>query len=288
MTLQPETKTDSQAKAVPLPTFQPPKAQTAFGAKIRAAARMAKAAFLPSEAKESTTDETVDDVFASAKLLATPSFTSAGQGAVQTWDPATGQFITEEIPEEIAEEFKRKPDLNLEDYQQRVLLAQLHDKKRRLQQQQEERERQRRKLEREEMAKQKQEELLQEQRSISAVLESYAQELGEASTKNQSPAGPGPAGLAPIQVPQPETPQGLPQEPPMTTELQAGFQAQAQFLMQAQQLAALQTALNASSPGFGLGVASPVALSPALAHLGLASQIYAWMAGAQVAGNSSW
>lgn len=98
MTLRPETKTDSQAKAlgcdvtsnqnpflnfnflfqcvtsnfnwwkssfnsfegfwfqtafqaVPLPTFQPPKAQTAFGAKIRAAARMAKAAFLPSEAK---------------------------------------------------------------------------------------------------------------------------------------------------------------------------------------------------------------------------------------------
>lgn len=41
------------------------------------------------------------------------------------------------------------------------------------------------------------------------------------------------------------------------------------------------------SPGFGPGVASPVApvaLSPALAHLGLASQIYAWMAGAQVAG----
>lgn len=38
-------------QAVPLPTFQPPKAQTAFGAKIRAAARMAKAAFLPSEAK---------------------------------------------------------------------------------------------------------------------------------------------------------------------------------------------------------------------------------------------
>lgn len=37
------------------------------------------------------------------------------------------------------------------------------------------------------------------------------------------------------------------------------------------------------SPGFGPGVASPVA-SPALAHLGLASQIYAWMAGAQVAG----
>lgn len=79
MALRPETKTDSQAKAfgcdvnfllfqlmkiiqlvrrvwtafqaVPLPTFQPPKAQTAFGAKIRAAARMAKAAFLPSEAK---------------------------------------------------------------------------------------------------------------------------------------------------------------------------------------------------------------------------------------------
>ena len=81
---------------------------------------------------------------------------------------------------------------------------------------------------------------------------SARQELGEASTKNQSPAGPGPAGLAPIQVPQPETPQGLPQEPPMTSELQAAFQAQAQFLMQAQQLAALQTALNASRLGQSL------------------------------------
>ncbi|CAE6916990.1 Chek2, partial [Symbiodinium sp. KB8] len=48
------------------------------------------------------------------------------------WDPATGQFVSEPIPDDILQSFKKEKDLKLEDYQERVLMAQLAEKKRRL------------------------------------------------------------------------------------------------------------------------------------------------------------
>lgn len=267
----PETKPTPETDQVQdLAEFHLPKAQTAFGAKIRAAARMAKAAVLPEKAK--APEESAEPL---ASVDPVPGEGVEGmegvEGAVQTWDPATGQFITEEIPSEIAEEFKRKPDLNLEDYQQRVLLAQLHDKKRRLQQQQEERERQRRKLEREEAERQKE---LEQQRSISAVLESYAQEMGEAPRAREALSEREPVEVGAVSATNANA-----------TNLQA---VQAQFLLQAQQLQQLQQfqqfqqlqqlaaqhAIARPAPAPLLGVVP----DPAAAHLGLASQIYAWMA----------
>eukprot|EP00439_Symbiodinium_sp_Y106_P081837 s498_g20.t4 len=78
------------------------------------------------------------------------------------WDPATGQFVSEPIPDDILQSFKKEKDLKLEDYQERVLMAQLAEKKRRLEYQKEEAER-RVRMKKIEEEQAKQQELLRQQ-----------------------------------------------------------------------------------------------------------------------------
>ncbi|CAJ1449869.1 unnamed protein product, partial [Effrenium voratum] len=225
-----------------------PKALTPSGAKARAEARRAKAKAHVEE--ESVFDDVLPEVVVEAPA----------EGASLTWDPATGQFRQEEIPAEIVEEFRRKPDFNLEDYQERVLMAQLQEKKRRLQQQQEERERRRRRLE---------EEAQRRERVMANALASYVQEAVPLST----PPDPGEAAMEPVEPKPPEPPQP-PQDPQLQTQLlQAhALQLHAWGQLQAQQLAAWAL-LQSRDP-------AAAGASPLAQHLGLAAQIHAWMAGA--------
>ncbi|CAK9001629.1 unnamed protein product [Durusdinium trenchii] len=251
---------------------------TAEGAKARAVARMAKS---QTKANTKEDEDLEEDQVHEVDVLKGPN--EVGEGAF-TWDPATGQFVREEIPADIAEEFRRKP-LNLEDYQQRVLMAQLQDKKRRLQQQQEERDRQRQKLE-----KQQEQERLQAQREqqLTRVLESYAQESPpDASGPGLEHAG---AQVPPLLVPHDATNVDqltLLQSAQAAHAAQVAQAAQIQqqaFRLQVQQLAALHGVLNAARHAAHPSVQNHnwqmPGVTPGMAqHLGLASQIYSWMAG---------
>ncbi|CAK9002125.1 unnamed protein product [Durusdinium trenchii] len=251
---------------------------TAEGAKARAVARMAKS---QTKANTKEDEDLEEDQVHEVDVLKGPN--EVGEGAF-TWDPATGQFVREEIPADIAEEFRRKP-LNLEDYQQRVLMAQLQDEKRRLQQQQEERDRQRQKLE-----KQQEQERLQAQREqqLTRVLESYAQESPpDASGPGLEHAG---AQVPPLLVPHDATNVDqltLLQSAQAAHAAQVAQAAQIQqqaFRLQVQQLAALHGVLNAARHAAHPSVQNHnwqmPGVTPGMAqHLGLASQIYSWMAG---------
>eukprot|EP00930_Biecheleria_cincta_P020919 TRINITY_DN15615_c1_g1_i3.p1 TRINITY_DN15615_c1_g1~~TRINITY_DN15615_c1_g1_i3.p1 ORF type:complete len:570 (+),score=130.52 TRINITY_DN15615_c1_g1_i3:223-1932(+) len=94
----------------------------------------------------------------------------------RVWDPATGQLVEEDVPDDIKELFQKKEEkLNLEDYQQRGLLFQLAEKRRMLQKKQEEQsEQQRRNIQHEQDA------WLQQQRQqsqVSTEVESARQQL---------------------------------------------------------------------------------------------------------------
>ncbi|CAE7375844.1 unnamed protein product [Symbiodinium necroappetens] len=114
------------------------------------------------------------------------------------WDPATGQFVSEPIPDDILQSFKKEKDLKLEDYQERVLMAQLAEKKRRLEYQKEEAER-RVRMKKIEEERAKQQELLRQQQppqpqshrpphdSVLGALLAYetAEALGAAAQKTE-------------------------------------------------------------------------------------------------------
>eukprot|EP00931_Biecheleriopsis_adriatica_P097350 TRINITY_DN7110_c0_g1_i1.p1 TRINITY_DN7110_c0_g1~~TRINITY_DN7110_c0_g1_i1.p1 ORF type:complete len:782 (+),score=211.84 TRINITY_DN7110_c0_g1_i1:318-2348(+) len=79
--------------------------------------------------------------------------------AAKVWNPATGEYIEEEVPDDIKELFrKEEKKLDLEDYQQRGLLHQLAEKKRQLQMKKEEKERQEREKARQELLMKQQKE----------------------------------------------------------------------------------------------------------------------------------
>ncbi|CAE7268990.1 unnamed protein product [Symbiodinium microadriaticum] len=214
------------------------------------------------------------------------------------WDPATGQFVSEPIPDDILQSFKKEKDLKLEDYQERVLMAQLAEKKRRLEYQKEEAER-RVRMKKIEEERAKQQELLRQQQppqpqshrpphdSVLGALLAYetAEALGAAAQKTEEEQTPE---LSPPA--NPESPPPGPDQPEMqaasvpvdvqmvpgtSTQLPEADQAQllnvqlqAQHLqvqqlqlqqLQAQQLATLQSLLNLYSR-----MSSPLAAGPAI------------------------
>ncbi|CAE7640896.1 unnamed protein product [Symbiodinium sp. CCMP2592] len=231
------------------------------------------------------------------------------------WDPATGQFVSEPIPDDILQSFKKEKDLKLEDYQERVLMAQLAEKKRRLEYQKEEAER-RVRMKKIEEERAKQQELLRQQppqphESVLGALLAYetAEALGAATQKTEEeqtpelspPANPEspPPGPDQLEMQAASVPVDVQVVPGSSTQLPEADQAQllnvqlqAQQLqvqqlqlqqLQAQQLATLQSLLNLysrmSSP---LAAAGPaIALDPQqLAmqqQMQLAAQIHAWM-----------